>query len=160
MAKIGRNDPCPCGSGKKYKKCCEARDQLAAASKRTSPMGIAEIREAMRGGFAEELRNGLDARAERVTELIDAGQLDEAEQVARELEAEYPDEQVGTESLAMVYEARGLLKVAAEHYRRAVAAMDALGDGQFCDCCRARMVKAARRLDPGGPHLELGRDPQ
>ena len=22
-AKIGRNDPCPCGSGKKYKKCCE-----------------------------------------------------------------------------------------------------------------------------------------
>ncbi|MFC1937968.1 SEC-C metal-binding domain-containing protein, partial [Chloroflexota bacterium] len=22
MSKIGRNDPCPCGSGKKYKKCC------------------------------------------------------------------------------------------------------------------------------------------
>jgi preprotein translocase subunit SecA len=20
--KIGRNDPCPCGSGKKYKRCC------------------------------------------------------------------------------------------------------------------------------------------
>ena len=20
--KVGRNDPCPCGSGKKYKKCC------------------------------------------------------------------------------------------------------------------------------------------
>jgi uncharacterized protein YecA (UPF0149 family) len=20
--KIGRNEPCPCGSGKKYKKCC------------------------------------------------------------------------------------------------------------------------------------------
>jgi uncharacterized protein YecA (UPF0149 family) len=20
--KLGRNDPCPCGSGKKYKKCC------------------------------------------------------------------------------------------------------------------------------------------
>lgn len=23
--KIGRNDPCPCGSGKKYKRCCGAR---------------------------------------------------------------------------------------------------------------------------------------
>jgi preprotein translocase subunit SecA len=23
--KVGRNDPCPCGSGKKYKKCCGAR---------------------------------------------------------------------------------------------------------------------------------------
>ena len=22
VTKIGRNDPCPCGSGKKYKKCC------------------------------------------------------------------------------------------------------------------------------------------
>jgi SEC-C motif domain protein len=25
--KVGRNDPCPCGSGKKYKKCCENRGQ-------------------------------------------------------------------------------------------------------------------------------------
>ncbi|MFB6240325.1 MAG: SEC-C metal-binding domain-containing protein, partial [Gemmatimonadota bacterium] len=23
--KVGRNEPCPCGSGKKYKKCCGAR---------------------------------------------------------------------------------------------------------------------------------------
>ncbi|NGX53484.1 MAG: hypothetical protein K1000chlam4_00196, partial [Chlamydiae bacterium] len=23
--KVGRNDPCPCGSGKKYKKCCKHR---------------------------------------------------------------------------------------------------------------------------------------
>ncbi|MFZ4072284.1 MAG: SEC-C metal-binding domain-containing protein [Caulobacterales bacterium] len=22
--KLGRNDPCPCGSGKKWKKCCGA----------------------------------------------------------------------------------------------------------------------------------------
>ena len=26
--KVGRNDPCPCGSGKKYKKCC-GREQGA-----------------------------------------------------------------------------------------------------------------------------------
>lgn len=25
MSKVGRNDPCPCGSGKKYKKCCEEK---------------------------------------------------------------------------------------------------------------------------------------
>jgi hypothetical protein len=29
MAKIGRNDPCPCGSGKKYKKCCLPKEELA-----------------------------------------------------------------------------------------------------------------------------------
>jgi hypothetical protein len=27
--KVGRNDPCPCGSGKKYKKCCLAKDNAA-----------------------------------------------------------------------------------------------------------------------------------
>ena len=27
--KVGRNDPCPCGSGKKYKKCCGANDSEA-----------------------------------------------------------------------------------------------------------------------------------
>jgi len=25
MSKVGRNAPCPCGSGKKYKKCCLSR---------------------------------------------------------------------------------------------------------------------------------------
>jgi preprotein translocase subunit SecA len=24
VGKVGRNSPCPCGSGKKYKKCCGA----------------------------------------------------------------------------------------------------------------------------------------
>jgi preprotein translocase subunit SecA len=24
--KVGRNDPCPCGSGKKYKKCCMLKE--------------------------------------------------------------------------------------------------------------------------------------
>ncbi|PIE56773.1 MAG: preprotein translocase subunit SecA [Desulfobulbus propionicus] len=28
MVKIGRNEPCPCGSGKKYKHCCRARSGM------------------------------------------------------------------------------------------------------------------------------------
>ena len=27
--KVGPNDPCPCGSGKKYKKCCMQKDKDA-----------------------------------------------------------------------------------------------------------------------------------
>lgn len=27
MEKVGRNDPCPCGSGKKYKSCCLQKAQ-------------------------------------------------------------------------------------------------------------------------------------
>jgi hypothetical protein len=30
--KIGRNDPCHCGSGKKYKKCCSANDEAARSA--------------------------------------------------------------------------------------------------------------------------------
>jgi hypothetical protein len=29
--KVGRNDPCPCGSGRKYKKCCAEKDEARLA---------------------------------------------------------------------------------------------------------------------------------
>jgi phosphotransferase system glucose/maltose/N-acetylglucosamine-specific IIC component len=32
MAHTGRNDTCPCGSGKKYKKCCESKQQSRRAN--------------------------------------------------------------------------------------------------------------------------------
>jgi len=28
--KVGRNEPCPCGSGRKYKKCCYKEEETAA----------------------------------------------------------------------------------------------------------------------------------
>ena len=37
MAKIGRNSQCPCGSGKKYKRCCERRE--AEVRKTVAPAG-------------------------------------------------------------------------------------------------------------------------
>jgi len=36
MTKVGRNETCPCGSGKKYKHCCE----LKASSSRMSTVVI------------------------------------------------------------------------------------------------------------------------
>lgn len=32
MEKVGRNDPCPCGSGKKFKKCCEQKQKYKKIS--------------------------------------------------------------------------------------------------------------------------------
>ena len=32
MSKTGRNDPCPCGSGKKFKKCCENKTAIQRRS--------------------------------------------------------------------------------------------------------------------------------
>ena len=37
--KIGRNDPCPCGSGKKYKKCCFMLDQIRERDKQSKISG-------------------------------------------------------------------------------------------------------------------------
>lgn len=28
MKSVGKNDPCPCGSGKKYKKCCQLKEDV------------------------------------------------------------------------------------------------------------------------------------
>ncbi len=33
---IGRNDPCPCGSGRKYKKCCRRRHRLQKEAEKKS----------------------------------------------------------------------------------------------------------------------------
>lgn len=44
----GRNDPCPCGSGRKYKKCCLANDE-AAARQSFSPRDRPDVRRAELG---------------------------------------------------------------------------------------------------------------
>ena len=48
IMKIGGNDPCPCGSGRKYKNCC-LEDQ-GSGSPPEGPAGVfAEIRQALQG---------------------------------------------------------------------------------------------------------------
>ena len=43
MTKIGRNDPCPCGSGKKYKRCCGSLSQVEAAAGRAAQTKVANL---------------------------------------------------------------------------------------------------------------------
>lgn len=40
MSNAKRNDPCPCGSGKKYKQCCLKQDEAAASSARAENVSI------------------------------------------------------------------------------------------------------------------------
>jgi len=35
--RVGRNDPCPCGSGRKYKRCCRVEPHLASGGEHPSP---------------------------------------------------------------------------------------------------------------------------
>jgi len=45
MTKIGRNAPCPCGSGLKYKRCCEVKDNNAALDELLGPLDPQEVAE-------------------------------------------------------------------------------------------------------------------
>jgi len=105
MSKIGRNAPCPCGSGKKYKKCCLLNPD-------GRPKSVPPIK--YRAVYTE-----LDQLSNSVVDLIKQNKLDKAEAVSRRLLSEYPDQVDGFDRLAMVYEARGDRKQAAQYYRKA-----------------------------------------
>ena len=136
MAKTGRNDPCPCGSGQKYKRCCLPRDDAAAAeraavARATTEQAAALVRAAESSltyaaiGVEDE---GLDDASNGVIDLIDAGRLDEAEQAAHALLERYPGMHDGLERLAMVAAARGDRLRAAEYYRKAADFVHAHAD--------------------------------
>lgn len=40
MSNTGRNDPCPCGSGKKYKKCCMLAHDVGFGKQPAVPGGV------------------------------------------------------------------------------------------------------------------------
>ncbi len=48
MEKIGRNDPCPCGSGQKYKKCCLGKEDSPASLEGVGSFSD-EVQEMVRG---------------------------------------------------------------------------------------------------------------
>ena len=118
MPKIGRNDPCPCGSGKKYKQCCrdkDAAERAAFAAARAAAAAQYQERQA-----CLEHEDELARASNAVVDLLGAGKVDEAEQAARELLVRFPEVHDGYDRLGMVYEARGDHKAAAEWYRKVV----------------------------------------
>ncbi len=95
--KIGRNQPCPCGSGKKYKKCCLNKPVPAETF-----------------GYTD-----LDQLSNSVWEYIKAEKWDKAEDACRRLLEEYPDQIDGLHRSAELWEARKDAGKAAEYYKKA-----------------------------------------
>ena len=117
--KIGRNDPCHCGSGKKYKRCCLEDDQQNEREARTAFTAALAAEQADEDEFYE-WSNRLDEDSNAVIDLIEAGKLDEAEQAAHQLIANYPEVHDGQDRLGMVYEARKEPRKAADCYRKVI----------------------------------------
>jgi tetratricopeptide (TPR) repeat protein len=133
VPKTGRNDPCPCGSGKKYKHCCLEKDRAAEfaplIAQRIELQAQQAKKAAEQADYQAELlestatlrqAQALDRASNAVVDLVHAGRLDEAEQAARELLVRYPEVHDGYDRLGMVHEARGQLREAADCYRKVV----------------------------------------
>jgi tetratricopeptide (TPR) repeat protein len=155
MTKTGRNDPCPCGSGKKYKQCCLKKDEaaeheaLAAAAAAKPPRPIAP-KILVYPDFDDE-EDDLDSASNAVVDLVHAGKLDEAEQGARDLLVRFPDVHDGYDRLAMVYEARGDNKQAADYYRKAIAFIRERPDQYDDPGLEAVFQRRVAKLDPPAP---------
>lgn len=120
---VGRNASCPCGSGLQYKKCCREKDRAEQSARdRARSIAERERQQAERQAAREALDESyaLDNASNAVVDLLEAGELDEAEQAARELLERYPQVPDGYERLASVYEARGDQRQAAECYRKVI----------------------------------------
>ena len=127
MANIGRNDPCACGSGRKYKRCCylaAAAPTLGVAAMASTP-AVMDDHDHVCDWCVDEK---IDRLADRAFDLLLADRHDEAEAVCHELMRDFPDEVEGIDLLAMVCEARGERRRALELLRRAIDIADSHPD--------------------------------
>ncbi|MDI7267936.1 MAG: SEC-C metal-binding domain-containing protein, partial [Myxococcota bacterium] len=123
---IGRNEPCPCGSQEKYKRCCLPRHERA----RRATLEVR--RKALASGDPEAVVGAhLDSLSRAVAHarsLLDAGRSAEAEGAARSVLRQFPGEVDGYELLAAVHEARGDIAGALRSWRMAHAHVQVVGD--------------------------------
>jgi tetratricopeptide (TPR) repeat protein len=150
VTRPGRNDPCPCGSGKKFKKCCL---NLGAGPPPSEPAVLSG---------PTMFEDDIDRLSNQVPALLRQGRYEEAEAVCRRLEAEFPDQPDGVERRAEVEEARGRWGRAAELYRQA-ANRHLHNDPEYGHEPAERCLEMAQKMDeakaggqaagepPGGP---------
>jgi tetratricopeptide (TPR) repeat protein len=161
MIKTGRNDPCHCGSGKKYKRCCLQKDQIAESAALALAAAAARAAEAAQhdhnhdgcdfcGPFSDDSEDELTRDSNAVVDLVHEGKLDQAEAAARELLVRYPEVHDGYDRLGMVYEARGEHQQAARCYRQVIDFVRAHPD-QYEPEFEATFHRLIAKLDPPTP---------
>jgi tetratricopeptide (TPR) repeat protein len=118
MTKVGRNQPCPCGSGKKYKQCCLDADEAARIAALPKPT----LQAAGQTTFhSYDQIDRLDHLSNGSLDLMNTGRLDEAERMCQQLLVEFPDVFDGHMRLGQLHRRRGDNRKAAEHLRLAAA---------------------------------------
>lgn len=161
MSSIRRNDPCPCGSGKKYKRCCLARHREAESRSRALTVAFEwliehhgeAIEELLLGTYFEILGDeGLERLAVLAPNLQDRAMVNAHEWVLAEGELVVDGEEVPVAALALEgldglgAEQRGWLEALAVHPLRPYRVV-ATGPGES--------FQAEDLLEPEAPRLRV-----
>ncbi len=136
VARVGRNDPCPCQSGRKYKHCCMAKDEERLRdSSHVAGKSQVELR--------VEPEAGLTLAGLKRTSLQELLRIDPTK-VAEELHQE------------LIFRLAGSM-----HFQRAVDCMEALGFPERLDeVCLSYAMFAARAERKDALELLLKRHPR
>ena len=148
MQKVGRNDPCPCGSGKKYKHCHMQQDQSRAADAHAAPRQAApQIPAAINAALAHH----------------NVGRLQEAEAIYRQVLRAEPNHPDALHLLGLIAHQAGKSDLAIELIGKAIKAKpsDPLYHSNLGNMLRERgslerAVKWARRNPAGAGMVALG----
>ncbi len=101
--KVGRNDPCPCGSGKKYKHCCEQTGTIPAP-KQSAPTGFS-VPHALQTAMMHH----------------QAGNLPQAEMLYKQVLQAAPNQPDALHLLGLIAKQKGDHKTAVHLMRKALA---------------------------------------
>lgn len=104
--KIGRNNLCPCGSGKKYKKCCTGKHKPAEQAALT-PFIITD-------------EDPLDQLSNQVGDWIDEEEYEQAQRGCEKLLKEYPEVIDGYFRFAALYEKKSDTDKAIKCYQKCI----------------------------------------
>jgi protein O-GlcNAc transferase len=107
MTMPGRNDPCPCGSGRKYKKCCQGKAAPSAPVQASAPAQTVSPAELLKQAVA----------------LHRANQLEQAIALYRSALQLKPDDADAHNNLGLALQDHGDLDEAVACYRKALALM-------------------------------------
>ena len=158
-AKIARNDPCPCGSGKKYKQCCLASHDQNTTNARTEAVDVAK---AMQMAIAHHEAGRLleaDATCKHILETspnypdalhlqgmiaYQVGMLDVAEVLLNSAVAFGPKNADAHHNLGIVLMAQDKPNEAQKHFQKTVALQPRHGSGHFS---LGNAYKAQDKLD-------------
>lgn len=157
--KINRNDPCPCGSGKKYKQCCqinEAKEVAEQAAKKRAINSVPELLKIAMKHFQLRQFNEADVIYQQIIQLMPkhADALHQLGIIAhhmgkQETAALYIEKAIRTQPTAIMYYHLGNVFLAQDKYEDA--------ETSFTKAIALNPSIAEAHSNLGDTHLALGK---